>query len=398
MPINCTSIKNMASSLTTYQKGAAYQKNHRVTILEDKIEDGEKQAVSAWVLGSGGARYYVTVHMDLDGNILDGECDCPAFAAYSGFCKHIIAVLLQIMQEPFSQLVLVSSNKDLKKENSEQKPTIKTDSLAAELMRQYAQRAAVQAWTVPPEERAVLAPTLEFRKTGQVGLTFKIGVKRRYVLKNLSKFIEAMRTGAEVEYGKQFRFRHLLCNFEENSRPFVRYVLEQYHESDKNSFQYGSYYGSPEVDKYMPLSPFMLDEFMKLCVGKEVQMEVEDQPKRAAVREENPELNVTIAQVRAGGFELRLDAGLWVLYGANRIYVLRDGLFYCCDQAYSTICADFLKAMLQSGNRLVIDKSNMKAMVSTVLSEIKPYIKIDSNCDLSTYEPNVLGKLQKIKH
>jgi hypothetical protein len=383
MPIDLKKIKEEASSLSTFQKGQAYQRGKRVILIKNR--DADNQDIQAVVRGSGGTRYHVSVHMDKEENVLDAECDCPAFESYSGFCKHIVATLLENNEQDPRQMIALQPIR-ISAQNTEEKQKDRTDPQVIELMRKYAQRSAAQVITALPEELAHLEPTLIFGYQ-YPRLSFKIGAKRLYILKDITKFISDMGIGAQIEYGKQFKFVHHLENFEQDSRPLAQYILQQYHESDNNYYKYYAYYGSPDIKKYMVLTPFMLDSFMKLCVGRQIKVEYEYKEGSAVVRDENPSLTAALVRTRQGGFQVKVDPQIRLLSGADRLYVFLNGVFYCCNQAYSEACSDFLSIISQKKGQLSFSEENMKAFVSTVLSEIRPFIRIDSEVELSNYEP-----------
>jgi len=386
MPISKTELRNLVWSSATYQKGAAYQKEGRVTIVKNDYEDKKGHTVSALVRGSRGLRYHVFVRMDADDcEVLENGCDCPAFESYTGPCKHIVATILEAMEAPVSQpplLRLIQNNTEENK--SESIGGLKTDSQAVELMRRYAQKSAAQVQTVPVEEPAVLEPTLEFWDKDP-RLSFKIGAKRLYILKDIAKFTRDMQDCSNVEYGKQFSFQHDTNNFTESSRPLVRFVMEQFHETE-SSMRY-PYYGSPEIKKYMFLSPHMIDEFMKLYAGQEITVLRNGQGSRRFLHEQNPRLTAKLEKKNDLGYKLQLSTSIELLTGMDGLYVFTADAVYCCDKAYREACADFLNIMCENKHGLFFGESNMKALTSTVLSEINPFIEVSSNTDLTAFEP-----------
>ncbi len=388
MPMPKANLKNLASSPGTYLKGAEYQKNGRVTIVKDNREDEEAHSVSALVRGSRGIRYHVFVRMDMDDlEVLESECDCPAFESYAGLCKHVVATILEAGAMPVPGLSLLPPVSNSSGEHRyEAEREFSTDPQAVELMRRYAQKSAAQALAASVEEPAVLEPTLEVGYGGP-RLSFKIGAKRLYILKDIAKFTRDMQTGAEGSYGKQFSMRHNLSGFVESSRPLVRYVMEQFHESDNNYYKYHTYYGSPDVKKYMFLSPYMLDEFIRLYTGREITVARGYENRSLSVRNENPRLAVKLRKKRNSGYELKLDVDVELLFGMEKLYVFYGDMIYCCDKAYCEACGDFLKTMCTSSRGLFFSEGNMKALASTVLAEIKPFIDVVSNVDLSAFEP-----------
>lgn len=388
MSMSKENLKNLVWSLSTYQKGTAYQKNGRVTIVKSEREDGASHAVSALVRGSAGRRYHVFVRMDADDReMLDSDCDCPAFESYSGPCKHIVATILEVGKMPAPRLPqLTRVTYPDRASDTKTAKEIRTDPQAVELMRRYAQKSAAQVLAVVAEEPVDFAPILEFGN-GDPRLSFKIGAKRLYVLKDIAKFTQDMQTGEEVDYGKQLTLRHDLNSFMESARPLVRFVMEQFRESDTNYLKNRPYYGTHDMRKFMFLSPHMLDELMKLYVGRKITVAQICGNYRFFVREENPCLTVKLHKVINSGYELTLEDDAELLLGMEKIYLFFGETIYCCDKAYREACTDFLKTMCANRRGLFFSEENMKALTATVLAEIKPFIEVDSNADLSVFEP-----------
>ena len=88
---------------TTFEKGEELSRRGSVRNLQwtKGKEDGfEVISMEANVNGSHGNLYEVKIKIDEDyREILEYECECPAFYAYAGLCKHCAAVLLTYLEE-----------------------------------------------------------------------------------------------------------------------------------------------------------------------------------------------------------------------------------------------------------------------------------------------------------
>lgn len=61
--------------------------------MEEKNQ-GDRMLIRAKVQGSGSRAYDVELLMDeSEDKILDYDCECPAYASFSGMCKHCVATL-----------------------------------------------------------------------------------------------------------------------------------------------------------------------------------------------------------------------------------------------------------------------------------------------------------------
>lgn len=101
-----TEIKAMAGA-GSYSRGIDIYATDRV--MDFHVEsDGDYDEITARVKGTGrGVFYDVSIIVDkTEEKIEDSNCECPAYAAYSGLCKHCVAVLLEYNDYQTRQLTL----------------------------------------------------------------------------------------------------------------------------------------------------------------------------------------------------------------------------------------------------------------------------------------------------
>ena len=384
MPISKMQLRSLLWSGATFRKGETYQKKGRVAIVSDNMGEGNTHEIHALVTGDRGLQYHTFVRMDAnDQKVLKCKCSCPAFETYPGPCKHIVATILEAIKASTAQQLSLTSPSFISTEKHKPGSADHTDPQAKWLMRRYAQRSATQALAGSNEEPAILEPTLTVDRLGPK-LSLRIGVKRLYIVKSIRKFMNYLQTGAEVKYGSQFTFKHVLGNFSESSRPLAHFILEQNHEPFENSYYSYSNYNS---ERYLRLSPYMLDEFMKFSAGGKLLIAQNNKSLRVSVRRENPQLSVDIQKGKQSDYKLKLIPGIKLLFGMDGLYILYKGIFYCSDQAYKNACSDFLKTLYLNPNNLTVGKDSMKALVSTVLNEISPFITVHSDEDLAVFKP-----------
>ena len=87
-------IKQMART-SAYTKGKNIYESGRVLDF-DVEEEEELDHIEATVKGSGRNSYTVLGSYDVDEEqVVEIECECPAYAEYGGICKHCVATLLE---------------------------------------------------------------------------------------------------------------------------------------------------------------------------------------------------------------------------------------------------------------------------------------------------------------
>ena len=75
---------------------------------------------------------------------------------------------------------------------------------------------------------------------GQLHVEFKIGSKRKYVLKNTINFANAMRRGESVSYGKELEFYHIPEAFTPRGRALAEFLMVEAENRSRNKQVYGS--------------------------------------------------------------------------------------------------------------------------------------------------------------
>ncbi|MCL2298579.1 MAG: SNF2 helicase associated domain-containing protein, partial [Firmicutes bacterium] len=308
----------------------------------------------------------------------------PAFEEYGGICKHVIATVLaaQAQDSPEEMTTTRSDHK-----------VPSTDYRAMEMLKAYAEELVGE--TLTPE--AMLWVTLSQRgyRDDQLRLSFKIGVSRPYVIKDLGKLHTLFRNCAVESYGKQMpSLKHHPAAFRQECRPLLNFFLRYYDDKNKYLAEYGN------CDKSeMALSPALLDAFFDAAGesgfsfnGKNIAGYIE-----TAVRRENPRLRFELKRAE-GGF-LFMAEPLHALFGASGLYVLQGETFCACTPAYATAVKPLLQALLktQSGKlkpeaaRLFIADADMPAFSSSVLRRLEPYIELDSDEALEQFTPPPLA-------
>lgn len=100
---------------------------------------------------------------------------------------------------------------------------------------------------------------------GQPRVEFKIGGKRKYVLKNIMTFANAMRRGDLVSYGKALEFYHIPEVFTKRGRTLAEFLVMTAADRNRNRHAI-NYYG--HENRYVQIHSGNMDEFFQ-AVGTE---------------------------------------------------------------------------------------------------------------------------------
>lgn len=138
------------------------------------------------------------------------------------------------------------------------------------LIRQYKEKERLAFQQAELKGAIDLVPLLSV-SYGQLQVEFKIGGKRKYVLKNIMTFANAMRRGDLVSYGKELEFYHLPEAFTERGRALAEFLVMVADNRIRNR-QTLSYYHKDD-NRYVHIHSGNMDEFFQAVGTEEFQTE-----------------------------------------------------------------------------------------------------------------------------
>lgn len=220
-----------------------------------ELEDGfEVVSMEASVSGSHGNLYDVKLKIDEDyREVLESDCECPAFYSYSGLCKHCVAVLLDYIEERKDQRMRPRA---LSAVPAAPRPRTSTYGFDG-ILNQYVYRDKVNLMQPDILGRVRLEPYF-YLPAENMRVEFRIGCTRMYVLKNIGDFVNAVARNEQVFYGKELEFYHHPEAFTPESRPLVRFL--QY--SLLKGSSYMGNYLSTVYKRDLNITPELIDDFL----------------------------------------------------------------------------------------------------------------------------------------
>jgi SNF2 family DNA or RNA helicase len=265
---NMIDIQMLSSTRATYQKGVTYFKNGRVTKVE---YDPNYSAYRAIVRGTNS--YKVVIYLDKqDDSINDIECSCPAFSNYSGYCKHMVAVLLYVQK--YGEIDLKSSLKE--------KPTIEKREITSTNSRPVLDM-EVQKMIQLFEDNLLIEPTPIVEQLLQVqyvlGLVMsppntnidksltvqlKVGGERLYVVKSIRDFLRAFKRKQPITFTKNFVYDPILYQPTKQDETMIRFLLDLF-DSELAVKQIITPWSSDPVNaRTIIIPPHKIGDFLKL--------------------------------------------------------------------------------------------------------------------------------------
>ena len=345
-------IKKLCGSERTFQKGKQLHIYGGVLDMTvDYMEDIKVMAVDGAVEGSYDNSYNVWLEYSPDNNqIVSYECECAAYEAYPGMCKHCAALALEYLETTVSRQK-IQQYKGVKQLNAY--PLLKTDSKIQDIVKTYATRKRLREQK--PQGTIELIPLLSdsgvdyYYSKSRYSLTFKIGNKggRAYVLKNLEEFIAAVQNEEKYSYGKQLSFVHSKSVFTESAWKYVMMIARGVGNGT-------GYYAVSR--KELPLNSTLLEEFMMMNLGGIVDYDcVGRRFHQLHIYEGNPPVKVNLREI-SGGFLLRIPP-LEFLEGVSEQFVKMENHIYHCSEDYAYAMEGFLRAADKRLQRMICRRS-----------------------------------------
>lgn len=368
-------IRQQCASTIVYSRGMELYRRGSA-VLEESYEEEEFLTLEGSVTGSRGFPYEVKIEYDLElDEIAYWYCDCPAFDAYPGICKHCVAfgrqVLDEIEKSGKNGIPLIRARK------------VRTDYRLEQMMKGYAVRRRMR------EEKAEgeieLIPKLcresyRFYASTSWYVTFKVGGSRKYVVKNLREFAEAVLEEKTLTYGKGLSFIPVKSMFTPDSWKYVEFILSNV--DNLNPYE-------RSVVKELRLDEEMLGYFWRISLGKTV--EYEGPGTRGGelhIVEADPPQKIVLREQGEGDFVLKLPRIEWydTSYGA---FVCKGSSVYRCTEAFREHMGMLMQLAEQcDGEELSLSGEDMQAFCATILPEIETVQKLDKGkLDLDAYLP-----------
>lgn len=316
-------VKELCRKNEFYSRGQELLRSGYVKSIrcEGKNSQGrEMVGIQARVQGSGISQYQVMASVDEEqSEIIHVSCTCPAFYNYEGICKHCAAVLLQYIQNRDSRNVLADSSA-----GRGVMPGRSSSYGLSRLLNQYKEKERLVYSQMEMNGTIGLEPRLSVAY-GQIHVEFKIGNKRKYVLKNITSFTDALRRREWVSYGKELEFYHTPEAFTRTGRALAEFLMLEV-ENQNRGKQIRNFHDK-NANRYVPVHSGNMDRFFA-ALGKET-FEVEMNYSHRGnwrLSDEKYLPRITI-QGQSDGALLEAEE-VFYTYGSDWAYLWKDGVIY----------------------------------------------------------------------
>ncbi|WP_171051880.1 DEAD/DEAH box helicase [Alteribacter natronophilus] len=381
-------IQAHCSSPTVFTRGKSYYLNEAV---EDLYYEPADRAYVAVVNGMDD--YHVTLYTDSERtpDLNRAHCTCLAFETYEGICKHIAAAALAAAGEteksssPAQSATAVNPPPQTGEDNA--------DGLITSFQQVYERKKETYTEREWLETEFILIITAPFNAgNGSVDLELKVGPSRRYIVKDISEFLEAMEQGEAIRFSKLFTYHPSDYAFrEEDLRVFEQLRKVSEVEKELSSFYLRSYRGKEDRRRITIPNPFLHDVLSAL---KHCRVTVENDryyygPDTGLDVIRSPEKLPLKFRVRFNGddesrfrleWENREDT---IVLGKNYNALFHRGTFYFLKEEEKQT-ALMLEKEFSSRNlsQLIVSREKMMDLSSVVLPQLKTVGEVEIEPDV----------------
>ena len=382
------------------QKARLYVRTGRVEIKKVNYEDDENFEITGLVTGQEIYRTHVCVE---DGEIQDVTCECADYQNRYASCKHIVATVMEFVQNSKYEEMLKNKldiNKSLNGDSKYRSFKQIVNSFYSEEMQEIEKEKLQEE----ANQKIKIEPKIIYDKyTNRLSVEFRIGNQKMYKLKNLTDFYDRMMNQETYKYGNKLEFIHNKEAFEEKDQKLLEFILKQaeiirFVNSDANSNY--RYYGKVMNDSYIVLSNSGIDEIFEILKGKEILFQKEYSESKIKLEDKNSDLHFCMQKKGQNEYVIKINKNIdllrdiEIIKGKERIYVLHENSLFRCDEKYEQTTLKLLKIFKENFlTELIFGKEQLPEFFSVILSKVKDGIEfkgIDEK-EIEQYKPKKLG-------
>ncbi len=369
---------------------------------ETQVRGVRRLRLAARMRGTDPGDVYETeVFIDpVEGEILDYDCTCPASDNFSGMCKHAVGLVMRYNDAPRSF----------------------RDASGARARQTSGALSLIMDRTSAGPRQAQANVDLDMQLSyyfDQWKLQFKIaGPKGSYVLKNIGDFLDHMRAGDYVSYGKKLAFTHVPGNLTPRARKIWRFLdaaVEARRElaplaSSSYSYGYNYGYSNPvRVGREMQLANAELLDLFEIFEGEQIEIVDEEQAIEAqgaylmrtgrsrgrlardmdrvavTVREGKPDLGISIAATD-GGFEVGTPEPARIVSDGQRLALWRGDTLWLCPPSFASV-RKVLEALYGGDGALFVSTADAPRFAATVLPLFEDVLGAQAPEELDALKP-----------
>jgi len=338
--------------------------------------------IKAEVKGSGAKRYHVSLVVDFEeGELVDSDCDCPAYLKFTGICKHCVASLIAYINHTDSVHLIAPTSSNLTYGEQLQLNVISKAKTSLPMKELLEKRATVMMLPFIQSDikgQVILEPHVEiYAET--IELSFKIGIDQMYVLKDVVAFHDTMKERRNHKYGKKLEFVHSMDAFTEESRVLVEFI-QTWVSDDSNLFKHNPYYNfypnyAYEYDrpriKEMELSEEEFDEFLDMMGERQFHGKLNQHKYNMWTVSKKPKKQKLTIHSMRDGIEVKVTPEATFVTKRHLLF-LEKNVIYRIERILYVGIEDFLHCMMeQDRNHFFIQSEDIPVFCRDLLHDLE---------------------------
>ena len=286
-------------------------------------------------------------------DLLHFSCECPYCVEDEMACAHIGAILMFLQEKTIEQFPY-----HYREDATDYIEKMRRKQMfyqSEHLIETYVNSAVLDDPILLQKDPVQIIPEVQFYNS-QLQVSFRIGKKKKYILKNLREFIDRMDEGTISSYGKELQFLHAPESFDELSQKIIWFIrrnlpIQQDQQPAVRSIQ---------------LEGGCVDDFYHLFLNDPVMM-ADGRP--MIMIEENPHFRFEISPYLQDYLLTAIPQEFRYLSSNETDYVYVSGTLIRLLPRYRILCGPLLKA-LQMQRKLLISNEQVKNFYYNVLQPV----------------------------
>ncbi len=321
-------------------RGKKYFEQDRVKIKRVEYRNDNNFKITVLVEGTF---LYKVIITKVDGK-LSYSCDCPTATSCDCLCKHIIATLFDIYINAENYTKFVNPTDTSLSDNLENKKLYENNNniltKPVEIKNNIISYYEKLEFDKSNKKDLRLIPYIEILglRGGIFSVSFKIGRKRLYVIKDIYEFGSSVTGKLKIKYGKELEVDYNTDDFESSSKSLVNFVCTktiEYHEysrlNNSNNISSNKFYKNK-----ISLVSGALDEFFDIVKNRNIEIEGYDDFSSITFVEEDPKFNFEVEESENEVILRLLSKDDYYIYkGQKYNYVLYRNRMYRCSYEFS---------------------------------------------------------------
>ncbi|MDD2375970.1 MAG: SNF2 helicase associated domain-containing protein [Clostridia bacterium] len=388
------------------EKAKGYVELGRVNIYRIRFIDSENFILNSRVTGH--SRVYDVEVEVRDGYVVSEVCGCLHFNSNDNLCKHIAASVIEFVTNPkYSKQMLIGGNEiqsqnrikeqKIKKYGTSYKVISEFNSVEKDYSNTHITNDSVKNGAIR------IVPLLKHQRIdGKLSISFQIGMKQLYKLKDLPAFFDSISSGNKLKYGVNLEFNHNIEKFDESSKKIIPFILK-YGEiikyANDNSSRYNSYYG-PSI-RALSISEIKLngesfDDLFDLFIGQTINVGDYYEKSGYTFEDKEPDIKFDIEKIDDEDYRLinNFIDSYDIINGKKYLYIISNHKIYRCSNEFEKNTLKLLNIFKNNANKeIVFNKEDLPAFFSLVVPKVKKNIdsrKLDP-AEVEKYIPKDLN-------